>query len=289
MREPVYLIFGIGGLLGKAVYERLCEASPDHRIFFFEHSHADISRSDHMKELFNYIHPTVVINCAAISTPEICEYAHAGAFGTNSVGPKTLAQQCERIGAKLVHFSTADVFDGKRFQPYGERHKPKPISVYGKSKLEGENVIKSILANHLIIRTGWVFHADAPNFLLHWMDQIDRKLSIAVRPNTHGSPVFAFDLVDAVRELIDRGAKGVFHVANSQAATWEDLAEAVVGLVGGGSKIKPISSRMLSHMPPTPQYSVLSTKKFTKHTGIEMRPWTYSLKQCLFCMERYKP
>jgi len=279
-------MFGSAGLLGRAMFERLCEVTPEHRIFPFDHTHADISNKQHVKELVRYIEPTTVINCASISTPELCENAQAGAFETNSVGPKILAEECDRIGAKLVHFSTCSVFKGDRYRPYSERCKPSPVNAYGLSKLEGERSIQDIMSDYLIIRPGWIFHADAPNFLLDWVDRIDRRLTVTVDADVHGSPVFAMDLIDATKELIDRDAKGVYHVANSQAATWESLSDAFVQLIKGTGRIR---AKEVSQGLEIPKYTVLSTKKYKSFTGISMRPWTYALKQCLFYMERYKP
>lgn len=289
MRNPVCAIFGVGGLIGKYFHDRVCETLPDYRVFSFDHSHVDASNRQDVKEIIGYVNPTIVINCVGVSDPVVCEQARSGAIESNALAAQVIAEQCKRVGAKMVHFSTCAVFSGDRFKPYSERCKPNPVNYYGKSKLVGEREIQSVLKDYLIIRPGWIFHSDQPNFLINWIAQIDRKLNIVVPPDVHGSPVFLPDLVDATRELIDRGASGVFHIANSQASTWESLAEAVIELTHGASIITRTNAVNDNTNIKMPQYTVLSTKKLKSATRLDMRPWPNALKQCLFQLERYKP
>ena len=289
MKTPVYLLFGYKGLIGSEMFTKLAESMPDYRIFAFDHAHIDISNKKQIKEIVNFIKPSIVINCAGISDPEICENAQAGAYEINAVAPKILAQACSAIKAKLVHFSSCMVFKGDRFKPYSEKCKPNPINIIGKSKLSGEQAIKDILEDHLIIRPGWAFSYESPNFLLDWINTIDRRGQIHVPPNIHGSPVFVPDLINSTMELVDRDARGVFHIANSQAATWEGLGDTVLGLTKTSHSLYVMEDLLMSSLPPVPKYSVLSCKKYKSYTQMELRSWPSALKQCLFQMERYRP
>ena len=289
MKDPIYVLFGCKGLIGTGIFVKLCETIPDFRIFSFEHAHIDVSNKQQVKEILDFIQPTVVINAAGVSNPELCQQAVSGAFETNAVAPKYLAELCSEIKAKLVHFSSHAVFDGSRFAPYSERCRPNPINELGKSKANGEHEIRKVWSDHLIIRPGWAFSADGPNIVPEWIDRMDKGLSITVPANIHGSPIFVPDLADAVLDLIDRDAKGTFHIANSNAATWESFAEAVIILTKGKAQVRPMSPLVQSKLPPMPRYSVLSCKKYAALTGVELRPWPSALKQCLFQMERYKP
>ena len=287
MTIPLYVITGYQGLLGKAFYRKVCGSIPDYRIFCFEHSHIDISNRGHVRDVLSFLEPTTVINCAGLSSPSICETARSGAFSANSVGPKILAEECKRINAKLVHFSSYHIFSGDSFAPYNEVHKTVPTDSLGKSKLEGEKAIRATLKNHLIIRPGWLFDAEGPNFIPEWMERIGRGADIVVHDDVHGSPTYVPDLVASVLGLLEVDAKGVFHVANSMAATWRDLAEAVCGMVGAKPMVRAVSKS--SGLPPEPRYSVLSCKKLQSVTRHVIRPWDAALKQCLFQMGRYRP
>ena len=289
MVSPLYVIFGYEGLLGKAFYFRICGTIPDYRMFCFEHSHVDISNRSQVREVLSYVEPTVVVNCAGLSDPAACEASKSGAFEANAVGPKILAEECRRIQAKLVHFSSFHVFRGDKHKPYGERDRPMPINSLGKSKLEGERAIRATHKDHLIIRPGWLFDSQGCNFVPEWTERIDKGLSIVVQDDVHGSPSYVPDVVQYVLELVNRDAKGVFHVANGGTATWQGLAETVCGLMRKRPMVVAVSGKSLMGMPPVPAYSVLSCAKLQSATGIATRPWTDSLKQCLFQAGRYKP
>jgi len=289
MVVPLYVIFGYQGLLGKAFYQRVSGTIPDYRIFCFDHSHVDISNREHVREVLSFIEPTTVINCAGVSDPSICEVAKSGAFEVNAVGPKILAEECKRIGAKLVHFSSCHVFWGDRVRPYNELNKAMPINSLGKSKLEGERGIRTTLKNHLIIRPGWLFDSESPNFLTEWIERSQKGLSIDVPDDVYGSPTYVADVIQSVLDLLECDAKGIFHVANSDAASWKGFAEAVCGLMMARPIVTAFSGKRLISMPPGPRYSVLSCRKLQSVVGKAVRSWDVALKQCLFQIGRYRP
>jgi dTDP-4-dehydrorhamnose reductase len=286
----VYMLFGKDGLVGRALLSRLEDGNPPYRVFAFDRPKADISNKSHVSPLVKYIKPTVVFNCAGVNDAEMCQDAPSGAFAVNAVGPDVLARECAKIGAKLIHISAADVYDGKRTAPYSERCKPAPINVLGQSKLEGEKAIAAACDNHLIIRPGWAFHYEGENPLTDWIANADRRLKITVCGNYHGSPTYVPDLVDGVMDLVREDARGVFNVANGEAATWESFAQAVVELTKTRAKVQQASETMKQwYRAPVPAYSVLSTKKYSAATGKKMRTWVEALKECLFEMHRYRP
>lgn len=282
--RPVYMLLGVNGLLGDACYHRLCEKTTDYRVFAFDHERADITNERHISPLMEYIRPTVVINCAGVNDMDMCEEAKDGAFSVNCSGPALLASQCAKHGAKLVHFSSSSVFDGKRYSPYTEKCKASPLSVHGKSKLEGEKAISTTLQDHLIIRTGWCFHFIGQNPVTDWLEKAERGLAISAG-DQHGSPTFVPDLIDGMLDLVEHDARGVFHFANSEATTWAAFAEAVATLSGLQCSVSAAGKSLANQ----PKYSVLSTKKYRAATGQTPRSWVEALKQCLFQMDRYKP
>ena len=284
------MIFGCEGILGSAFYTKLSATSSTYRVFNFNHKMADITDQTHVNQLLEYIRPTAVINCAAVNDEDICQDAKAGAFSVNSRGPKNIAEACKKYGAKMVHFSSASVFNGHHCLPYSESHDAVPVNILGQSKISGEEAIKESCEDHLIIRPGWVFSFQSPSCIPFWINQAERSETISVLDDTHGSPTYVIDIVDATIDLLSHDAKGVFHFANSDAASRQSFAEAVLSLSKLKTKIvavKPESQTFFK--APVPRYTVLSTKKYSQLVNKETRSWVDALKHCLFNMQRYKP
>jgi dTDP-4-dehydrorhamnose reductase len=288
-KVPVYMLFGSDGILGKAFSRKIGATSTDYRLFMFDHARADITNPNHINPLMEYVRPTVVINCAAINDEDLCQDAKSGAFSVNAKGPAILAEACEKYGAKLVHFSSASVFDGKRHTPYSEKNIIKPVNILGESKASGEDAIKNAINDYLIIRPGWVFSYDSPSCITSWIELAEKEQEIAVLDDHIGSPTYAVDLVDATLDLISRDAKGIFHIANSDAATVYRFVESTLALSDLRTKVITVPEAQSFFKAPMPRYTVLSTKKYSQLAGKELRPWLEALKHCLFYMERYKP
>lgn len=287
---PVYMIYGAGGILGSAFLSKLGATSSNYRLFAFEHQKADITDANHINPLMDYVRPTVVFNCAALNDEDLCQDAKAGAFSVNARGPQILAESCKKYGAKLVHFSSATVFDGNRCTPYSEKHATNPINIHGQSKISGEDAIKSCLDDYLIIRPGWVFSYEFPSCVPNWVSAAERGDEIAVLDDHLGSPTYAIDLVDATVDLLSHDAKGIFHFANEDAASRQSFVEATLELAGLKTKIvtvKPESQKFFK--APLPKYTVLSIKKYKQLASKDVRSWIDSLKHCLFYMQKYKP
>lgn len=287
---PVYLIFGSGGVLGEAFLDKLSGPVYAYRVFPFDHQKADITDAAHIQPLMEYIRPSVVINCAAVNDEDICQEAKAGAFSVHSRGPQILAESCKKYNAKLVHFSSCEVFDGKSCTPYSERHSAKPINILGQSKVSGELAIKEACDDHLIIRPGMVFSYESPSCIPSWIAAAERGEEIAVLDDTIVSPTYTVDLVDATMDLLAMDAKGIFHIANGDAASRQSFAEATLSLAGLRAKVLSVNPESQKFFKaPIPKYSVLSTKKYSLTTAKSIRPWLDALKHCLFNMHRYKP
>jgi dTDP-4-dehydrorhamnose reductase len=288
--QDVFMILGVHGILGSSFFSKICDMAPDYMIYAFDHSRVDISNPDHVRPIVKYIRPTVIINCAAVSDPEICEDAKAGALMVNARGAEVVAACASDVGAKLVHMSSCHVYDGRRMLAYNERTMPNPVNSYGKSKWDGEIAVRKICPKALIIRPGWLFHYDGENMLVDWISRAERGLKVHVRDDCYGSPTYVPDLVDATLDLVGLGASGVFNVANSEAATMQSFAMSALDLCGLKPNVHVVAGSLVGWFKSAmPKSTILSTKKYSAACGKPVRTWNDALKQCLFVMKRYKP
>lgn len=283
--EPLYLILGYEGIIGMAFYRRISQLVPEYRLFCFAHGHVDITNRLHVREVLDYLKPTIVINCTGISDPEICEKAKSGAFSVNSVGAKIVAEESKRIGAKIVWFSSCHVVEGTCRTPRPEKCKTNPSTVVGKSKVEGEKAIRKTTSNHLIIRPGWIFNSNGVSVVSKCIERAERWLVTRVNAKCYGSPTFVQDMTDATMELINRDVKGTFNIANSGLVSLEDFTRTICTL----SQLKPTIETTNKNVSLLPEYSVLSLKKYKSVVRTQIRSWDSALKQCLFQMKRFKP
>jgi dTDP-4-dehydrorhamnose reductase len=178
--------------------------------------------------------------------------------------------------------STDYVFDGEKREPYLENDPPHPLNVYGHSKLKGERYVQEGTNDSLIVRTQWLYGPYGRNFVDSILQQATVKRVLSIVNDQTGSPTYTMDLARAISQLIQFGARGIFHVTNSDFCTWHAFAEAILKLSGMNRvKVLPISSKELSRPATRPSYSVLSGQKLRKETGWTMRSWSEALKDYL--------
>ena len=285
-----FMIFGAGGILGKAILARLSSPSAEYRIFAFDHAKADISDPSHVVPLMEYIKPTVVINCASVSDPDMCEEARDGAIMVNCTGPAILAKAAKDFKAKFIHFSSAHVFDGQKRSPYSEKNRTVPVNHYGLSKLAGEKMVRKTNPDSIIIRPGLVFGMENPSNIENWISMAEQKKEIGVLDN-YISPIYAPDLAEATIELVLKGVTGVYHIANSGYATQEIFVKTVLGLSGISDPPVVRADKNLHSMfkATVPHNATLLTSKYEQVMKHPLRHWEDALKHCLFAMRRYSP
>jgi len=288
-RFPVYMVLGSGGVLGETFLYKLSDLTP--RLFAFTHEQADITNATYINSLIDYIRPTVLLNCAAVSDEDICQDAKTGAFNVNAKGPQILAEACKKYRTKLVHFSSVSVFNGETNVPYKETDKPNPINVYGESKLGGEEAIKSILDDYLIIRPGFLFSFFNDSPIVNWLKLMEEDEAIPVLNEHMVSPTYLLDLIEYSLELIDKNAKGIFHICNSDYATRKTFVETMLSLSGMSGRTVTVKNDHIQKFfkAPVPKYAVLNNKKYQDYMEKGIRSWTDALKHCLFTMELYSP
>jgi dTDP-4-dehydrorhamnose reductase len=249
-------------------------------------SELDITRPEEISARLETIAPDVVINTAAYHQVDLCESMPEESFLVNAAAPQRLAAAAHRQNALLVHFSTDYVFDGRRSTPYTEEDRVHPLSVYGASKVAGEMAIRATTDRHLIIRTTGLYgHGGRTtgrgNFVETMLRLAQGGRPIQVVGDQVLTPSFTEDVAGAVRQLIEREARGTVHVTNSGACSWYEFAAEIFRLAGVRADLTPTTQSERPAPARRPAYSVLAHAGLLRHGVAEPRPWQEALEEYL--------
>jgi dTDP-4-dehydrorhamnose reductase len=238
------LVTGGSGQLGLALQRQ----SGSHHLFAFDHSNLDITDAVQIAEVFAGEMPDAVINCAAWTNVDACEGDPEKAMLVNGTAVGVLASEATKAGARFVQISTDYVFDGTKDGPYCENDTPNPLSVYGKSKLLGEQLAGP---DALIVRTSWVMGPDGQNMLKTILRLLNGPDDLYFVDDQWGCPTFADDLASAVITFIEKKVSGLVHVTNTGVVSWYQFACEIALAVGlNPNRIHPVSTASLN--PPRP-------------------------------------
>jgi len=251
------LITGAGGQLGCALQTALA----GHEVVALAHAQLDIVNFNDVREAIKAHRPGIVINVAAYTNVDGAETDQAGAYKLNAVAPRNLAIATSNLNIPLVQISTDYVFDGLGARPYHEFDTVNPLSIYGKSKLAGEQAVASLNPRHYIVRTAWLYHhepANGKNFPKTMLAQSHRD-AVRVVSDQYGSPTYAPHLAVAIRRLMETGAYGVYHLAGNGGASWFELTRRLYQLFSVKTAVEPCATSEFSRPAIRPRYSVLTT------------------------------
>lgn len=263
---------GGDGLLGRAI----AAADPRaHRVVALGRSDLDITSDASIAAAFERFRPEAVVNAAAMTDVDGCERDPEAAHLANAVGPERLARACASAGVRLVHVSTDFVFDGTKREPYVADDEPNPISAYGRTKLAGENAVRGLVPDALVVRTSWVFGVGGKNFASRIFEFAAKSLRLKGIVDMRSLPTYAPDLAERILDLIDGGCTGTFHVTGGgEPATWFDVARVILD-AGGRSDValEPVTVAELGLPAPRPAYSAMRCLR-TEALGLPpLRPW----------------
>lgn len=249
------LITGAGGLVGRASIEH-CRAIGD-EVAAYDHKSLDITDAEQVQKAINRESPDAVINCAAWTDVDGCESDPPKAERVNAVGPENLARACRKASAGFVTISTDYVFDGLKDGFYTQRDNPNPISVYGRSKLKGEQLAQLEYARTIVVRTGYIFGPGGRNFLSVLVDLARRGEKLKAIRDCWGMPTYARDLAVRLRELAELDLPGVFHVVSSgNGASFETFAQEALKLADCKvDLIESVTMDSLARPAPRPRNS----------------------------------
>jgi len=276
------LVIGSRGMLGRDLLPILGSSFKEAEVLGWDLEEIDIRREAETRSKIEVLRPDTVIHIAAYTDVDGCEKNPEEAFRVNAEGVKHVAQGAGEAGAKVVYLSTDYVFDGKKKEPYLETDSPHPLNVYGQSKLRGEEYLQERLADHLILRTQWLYGKHGRNFVDSILRQAKEKPALTIVDDQIGSPTYTVDLSKAVAALLSHGGRGLYHVANQGACTWFAFGRFILRSSGMEQvRVTPISSEALARPAVRPAYSVLDTQKLRRETGIRLRRWSEAVKDYL--------
>ena len=251
-------------------------------LFALDVDRLDITNLQEVKTVLLEVKPDVVINCAAATNVDGCESNQDLAFRINAIGARNLAMLAEEIGAKLVQVSTDYVFSGIGEKPLTEFDLTSPYSVYGKTKLLGEEYVREFSSKYYIVRTAWLYGYVGHNFVYTMMKLGNMKYEISVVNDQLGNPTHANDLAYHILKLIETEEYGIYHCTGKGECSWYDFASEIMKLAGRNCMVNPCTSEEYKEMNPKaakrPEYSSLDNMMLRCTIGDEMRDWKEALK-----------
>lgn len=270
------LITGSNGMLGHDLIEVLKD---NHELILTTSKTLDITDKNHVVEFICENRPDIVINSAAYTNVDGCEENKETAYNINGEGVRNLALGCSKVDCPLVHISTDYVFNGENTRPWVEDDEIGPISVYGKSKLKGEEAILEILDKFFIIRTAWLYGINGGNFPKTMLELAKNHSEITVVYDEVGTPTYTPDLAKAISQLIETNYYGIYHITNSGSCSWCEFARYIFEIADKDVKVIPVTASEFARPAPRPHYSVLENKKWIENGFEPLRSYKDAIKE----------
>ena len=282
------LITGSKRLLARELQLELAGAG---KLLALGHNALDLSDSDQVREQVRLLRPDLIINAAAYTAVDPAESHRELAFAVNARGPQVLAEEAARLGVPLIHYSTDYVFDGRKAEPYSEADVPQPLSVYGASKLAGEQAIQAVGGEYLILRTSWVYSQHGKNFLLTMQRLLQERDALSVVSDEIGAPTWAATIARTTAEMVrkrsagEAGPSGLYHLTASGETSWYGFACSIAEQLRQQGRLRAEITPILSKDYPTaaqrPLNSRLNCARLQQDWGIRLPDWETALHECI--------
>jgi dTDP-4-dehydrorhamnose reductase len=270
---------GKQGMLARAITEEL---SPRHQVIGASHVEADITDENALRRMIEAARPDVVVNAAAFTDVDRCETQEELAFRVNAQGPRNLAIICKDLDISLMHISTDYVFDGEKAEPYVEEDTPNPLSVYGRSKLQGETEVRNHLDRSWIVRVCGVFGPYRSNFVKLVVDLGKKGQPLRIVKDQRLAPTYTFDAAVGIEQILRRGPYGLYHLTNQGFTSRIEFTREILGQAGFENvPVIPISTEETRRPAPRPQNSQLENARM-KREGLALLPaWEDAVQRYL--------
>ena len=270
------LITGSNGMLGHDLIEVLKDK---HELLLTTSKTLDITDGDSVMDFILKSNPDIVINSAAYTDVDGCESNPDLAYNVNGEGVKNLALACREVDCPLVHISTDYVFNGQNDRPWVEDDEIGPISIYGKSKLEGEEHIKEILEKYFIVRTAWLYGVNGRNFPRTMLELAQNHSEITVVYDEVGTPTYTPDLAKGISKLIETDYYGTYHLTNSGNCSWCEFARYIFEVADVDVNVIPVTASEFARPAPRPSYSVLENRNWVENGFEPLRNYKEAIKE----------
>ena len=281
------LITGSNGQLGREIkmLNDKC-LMLNYRCFFTDKDELDIANKEDIEKFVKENNIDIIINCGAYTAVDKAEEEKELADLINHKAVDYLAQIAKDYNIFLIHISTDYVFDGKNYKPYNEEDKTNPQSIYGVTKLKGEEAFINSGAKGIIIRTSWVYSSFGNNFVKTMLRLGKERGELSIISDQIGTPTYAKDLAEAILRIVDvkcltYNKVDIYHYSNEGVCSWYDFAKAIFEIKGIDIKINPIETKDYPTPANRPNYSVLNKAKIKQDFSITIPYWKDSLKECL--------
>ena len=281
------VVTGRNGQVGDALLQSLNGLG---EVIALDRAQLDLANADAIRTALRELQPSIVINAAAYTAVDAAESDEAMAFRINADAPRVIAEETERLGAALIHYSTDYVFDGSKDGPWLEDDAPAPLSAYGRSKLAGEQAIAEVGGTHLILRCSWVYGLTGKNFLLTMLKLAETRDALSIVDDQIGAPTWSRTIADATAGIIRDASEpaqlaahtGIYHLCAGGHTSWYGFAQAIFAhpSVTKHPALQPIASSGYPTPARRPQNSMLNTDKFRRCFG-DLPAWDYALAECL--------
>ena len=273
-----YLITGANGQLGRELQKQLNKNY--HKLFLYDVDTMDITDYEQVEKIVSNIRPDVIFNCAAHTNVDGCENDIENAYKINAIGAQNLAMISEEIGSKFVHFSTDYVFSGEDEIPRIESDFANPKTIYGKSKLYGEELVKQFCSKYFIIRTAWLY-GDGNNFVRTMLKLSKQNDKLTVVGDQFGSPTYTKDLAKVAIDLSNTKYYGLYHGTCQGSCSWYDFACKIFEIKNINIKVEKVTSEQFVRPAKRPTHSVIDNFMLRLRGFDTFRHWEDSLKDYL--------
>jgi len=273
------LVTGANGQLGADVVRLFSEKG--HHVVGVGRAQLDITDEAMCHTVIDEVRPDAIIHCAAYTAVDQAETDQDQAYLVNAIGTRNLAVAAEQICSKFCYISTDYVFDGTNSSPYYEYDNTNPLTVYGKSKRAGEQLVQSICSRWFIVRTSWVYGASGSNFVKTMLKVGQERDSLQVVDDQWGSPTYTCDLALFLEQLVMTDKYGIYHTSNSGTCTWYEFAKAIFEEAEMPVMVEPCTTEQFPRPAPRPRYSVMEPMAIRINGFEPIRHWRVALREYL--------
>jgi len=276
------LITGSNGQLGSEM-KVISALYPEYQFLYTDVAELDLTNAQAVESFFAENKPDAVVNCAAYTAVDKAEDDVELCYKINCDAIENLGRASKENGAVLIHVSTDYVFDGTSYIPYTEDMPVCPASVYGKSKLAGEDALLVVNPESVIVRTSWLYSSFGINFVKTMLKLGKERDSLNVIFDQVGTPTYAADLAEAIMKIVvsEKIIPGIYHFSNEGVCSWYDFTKTIHALAGIQCNVQPIETKDYPTRTPRPHYSVLNKGKIKAVYGIQIPYWRDSLEKCI--------